>query len=338
MISFLTAGESHGKAMSGIVEGLPRGFEIDTQLLTQVLKQRAGGIGRSDRQDIEHNEVEFTAGIINNTFIGSPVSFIVYNQDSWLGEIDKPITALRSGHADAAGINYLGSTDARLVCERLSARSTLPLVVIGNICSQILSKLNINVKYNVLNIGGGTDNFNEVIVKAKNNGDSLGGQVSVTISGLKGGLGSINQADKRLDSIISARLMAIPSVKAVEIGLGTQFANLRGSEAQDTLTVIDKKIKYQTNNIGGIAGGLTTGSDIIVSLTVKPVPTFKTPTQTVDAVTLNNVTTHYERADTCVVENVGLIASQIVCIDILQLVIDYVGNCDCKEFINRWNK
>lgn len=338
MIKILTAGESHGKAMSGIADGIPRGFTIDTKQLYDVLLSRRSGIGRSSRQTIESDEIEFTAGLINNTTIGSPISFVVYNKDNWLDTKVKPITALRSGHADVGGINLLNSPDCRLVSERLSGRSTLPLVVIGNICKQILNVINITTSYKVINIGGRTDNYNEIINKARSDGDSLGGQVEITINGLKPGIGKISQADDRLDAILASRLMAIPSVKAVEIGLGTHYAQLSGYQAQDKLIVSNNSIKYDTNNIGGIAGGLSTGGDIVVRLTVKPVPTFKRPSQTIDSVTLKNTSAHYERADTCVVETIGLIASQVVCIDILQLVIDYVGNCAKDEFINRWNK
>ncbi|MCM1043738.1 MAG: chorismate synthase, partial [Corallococcus sp.] len=246
------------------------------------------------------------------------------------------IYALRSGHVDVVSAQKFGTESVRDVNERASARNSLCYVVLGAVCKQILQKFGIYTFSSVENIGGteieanavkmcGGDVYRlpkvkEAVDGAREVGDSLGGSVCVTATGVPQGLGDCFPYCRRLDGVIAASMMSIPSVKSVEFGLGKTYASLKGTEAHDELGVEGGRIIYVTNNCGGIVGGMTTGSDIVVHLTVKPVPTVK-GVGGIDSRTLQKVEAHYERADTCVVPNVGTIAENMLAYVLLDEIL-----------------
>ncbi|MBQ8433738.1 MAG: chorismate synthase [Clostridia bacterium] len=331
MIIFNFDGTSHGVGYTGTICGIPKGVCVNINNINSALAIRKSGFGRSSRQNFT-DKVVFVGHEQDNQFItdGRDITFFVANTSV---ETRPNITAVRTGHADFVGTIRHPHLTARDVAEIASARSSLCYVVLGCICAEILKDWNISTSYHVEQIGsvvaqnnGNSDSFAyepfpctdkvalsqmmEEISCAKERGDSLGG-VAVVPDKVPAGIGEIFPYHKRLDAQLSAHLVGIPSVKGISFGIGNDYASLTGTTSHDKLTVVDGKIAYQTNNCGGIVGGVTTGQDIVIKLVVKPVPTVKGVT-TIDTETLQSVSQQYERADTCVVPNVGFIAQHIV--------------------------
>ena len=239
---FLTAGESHGKCLSGIIDGVPSGFEIDLDFINNELKRRQSGYGRGDRMRIESDEVEITSGVRFGKTTGAPICIEIQNKDfeNWTEIMSvkkiaspegKSFTKPRPGHADFAGAIKYDITDIRDVLERSSARKTAIDVAIGAIAKQILNEFEIVCSSKILAIGNETDE-NKIIDKidsAKEQGDTLGGKFEVIFKNLPVGLGSHVQWDRKLDGLIAQAVMSIPAVKSVEIGLGAECANVLGS-------------------------------------------------------------------------------------------------------------
>lgn len=334
-------GTSHSEIIGCTVKGLPKGFSIDVSLVENQLALRQCGIGRSERQRIENNEVFIDGGLdANNRTNGKPLTLYVRNGDSDY-ESKPPITALRPSHADFVGCVKYGLSDARYIAEISSGRNTLPFVLAGAVCRQILqAQFGIKIYSHTVNIGGISapavlPNWEDVcaspvrcadaeislamqnaIEKAREDGDSLGGITQVVAYNLPIGFGEFEYSEK-LQSVISALLMAIPSVKGIEFGQGFAYANLRGSQASERLSVDNGKIHYATNYCGGTIGGLATGQPLVISLAVKPVPSVKSA-KTVDILTKQEAEAHFERSDTCVVQNVGIIAENMLAIALIR--------------------
>lgn len=343
MINFQFYGESHGEGYGGTIKGLPQGFKINVGYVNEQLNKRKTGYGRSARQALP-DVVTFASEKDGFVTICGEVSFTVANASV---EKRPDITALRSGHVDLVGHARFPDKTARELNEIASARNSVCYVVLGAICKQILLERNIFTYHYVERIGGISsrnryrfgvtekeDHFSllhcpcryatklimEKIDQAKANGDSLGGIVAVGANGVPMGIGEILPYCERLDAQISANLVGIPSVKGISFGIGDKYASVLGSEACDALQAENGKITYATNNCGGIVSGISTGQDILCRLIVKPVPTVKN-VKTVDSVTLCDVEQHYERADTCVVSQVGVIAENILAYVILNQIL-----------------
>lgn len=333
MIKYNFWGESHGQGYGGTISGLPQGCEFSVDYVNEQLNLRKCGYGRSARQ-ILHDIVSFD-GVTSGTYtVNGDVNFVVANAKV---EQRAEITALRSGHADVVGKARYPDKSVRDVAEIASARNSICYVVVGAICAQLLHKQGIVTYSYVTSIGkvrskanfvlGQTDklpHFDKLhcpsafatkrmmrqIDICRKQGNSLGGSVVVGASGVPMGIGDVFPYESRLDAVIAGAFVGIPSVKGVTFG-NLQNYRKDGKTVADKLCLQDDGIVYQTNNCGGIVGGITNGKDIVCTLFVKPVPTVKGVT-TVDAVTHNVVQAHYERADTCVVPNVGIIAQNIL--------------------------
>ncbi len=338
MITFDFGGTSHGEGYFGVIKGVPSGVLISADYVNEVLAMRKGGLGRSSRQKYtdnvlfegHENEHEFRSD-------GSDIKFFIPNA---CVESRPNITAIRTGHADLVGQKRYPNLNARDVAEIASARSSVCYVVLGSICKEILADWGIYTGYFVEQIGsvvarhkrpmwnilngfpsrGAFPCYDEdareqmllEIAQAKENGNSLGGVVSI-VATTPMGIGEVFPYHQRLDAQIAGHLMGIPSVKGVSFGIGQDYASLDGVQSHDEVCVgVHNQVAYRTNKCGGIVGGITTGKDLWVNLVVKPVPTVK-GVQTVDTQTLQIVPQHYERADTCVVPTVGLVAEHILC-------------------------
>lgn len=333
MITFNFSGTSHGEGYSGEIFGLPNGFTFNVDDVNKQLMQRKQGLGRSARQTLQ-DAVMFEGNSKQVTVNGS-LRFFVANKTV---EHRPEITALRSGHSDVVGQARHPQMTVREIAEISSARNSVCYVVLGAICKQLLAERGIYTFHYVEKIGGissrnryrfgvserephfatlhcpcryATNLMVEAIEKARQEGNSLGGTVAVGATGVPMGLGEILPYDQRLDAVIAGNLMGIPSVKGITFGIGDKYSSLDGVQAHDELAVKEGKITYATNKCGGIVAGISTGEDILCHLTVKPVPTIKN-VETLDSVTLENVAQHYERADVCVVPNVGVIAENIL--------------------------
>lgn len=300
---FLTAGESHGKCLTAIIDGVPSNLTVDIDFINNELKRRQTGYGRSSRMQLETDTVEITAGIHNGKTTGAPLCLVIYNKDF---NEKPPFTKFRPGHADFAGSVKYNLSDLRDVLERSSARKTAIEVAVGAVAKLLLKEFGITFSSKILQIGSVTENFEKEIDMAKDQGDSLGGKFEVIFKNLPIGLGSYVQWDRGLDGKIAQAVMSIGAVKAVEIGenpLGE-----KGSEYHDEIFFENGKFFRKTNNAGGIEGGMTNGEDLIVRAVMKPIPTMSKPLKTVDKETLQMCEAHFERSDTCAVEACCVVA------------------------------
>lgn len=337
---FLTAGESHGKCLTAIIEGLPSGFEISVDFINQELKRRQGGYGRGDRMKIESDTVEITSGVRFGKTTGAPVTLVIYNKDfeNWEKILsvsaedyteEKSFTKYRPGHADYAGSVKYNHKDLRNVLERSSARKTAIEVAVGAVAKQILKQFNINGYSKVLQIGKTTEeeDFYAEIDKAKEAGNTLGGRFVLVFENMPVGLGSYVHWDRMLDGRIAQALMSIPAVKAVEIGNGRQACELTGREFHDEILLKDGKIFRETNNAGGIEGGMTNGENLEVYATMKPIPTMRIPLRTVDSSDMSEAEAHFERSDVCAIEACAVVAeARVACVLVNEFLLKYGGD------------
>lgn len=319
---FLTAGESHGKCLTAIIDGIPSNLFVDTDFINNELKRRQQGYGRSSRMQLETDTVEITSGIHNGKTTGAPLCLVINNKDF----NEKPaFTKYRPGHADYAGSVKYNLSDLRDVLERSSARKTSIEVAVGAVAKIILKEFDITCSSRILQIGTTIENFEQEIDVAKEQGDSLGGKFEVMFKNLPIGLGSFVQWDRGLDGKIAQAVMSIGAIKAVEIGENP--LGKKGSEYHDEMFLKDDKIIRKTNNAGGIEGGMTNGEDLVIRAVMKPIPTMVKPLRTVDKETLTECEAHFERSDTCAVEACSVVAeARIACVLVDELMQKFGGD------------
>lgn len=348
---FLTSGESHGKCLNGIIDGVPAGFEIEINFINAELLRRQGGWGRGGRMQIETDIVEIKSGIRFGKTTGAPICLEIKNKDfeNWqtimsvekidVAEGEKAFSVPRPGHADFAGAIKYDLNDLRDVLERSSARKTAMDVAIGAVAKQILKEFNITCNSTVLNIGGETleDAIKAKIEVAKTQGDTLGGKFEIVFENLPVGLGSHVQWDRKLDGIISQAVMSIPAVKAVEIGLGSDCAYISGSQVHDEIFFENEKYLRKTNNAGGIEGGMTNGENLVVKATMKPIPTLKKPLSTIDFKDNSSTEAHFERSDVCAVHACAVVAESMIACVLLDSFLEKFGKDNFSEIKNNYS-
>lgn len=373
MLRFLTAGESHGQALTAIIEGFPAGVPIDLKFINTQLKKRQGGYGRGKRMEIEQDQVELLSGVRNGETLGSPITLQIKNKDweNWqeimmsspgANITAKRVTKPRPGHADLAGTLKYNHQDIRNILERASARETAIRVAVGAITQLFLGNFGISVFGHVVNIGGieaqvdygklkeelyqtplyCTDEkvvleMIKAIDHAKEAGNSLGGIVEVVVFNAPLGLGSHVHWDRRLDGRLAQSLMSIPGIKGVEIGLGFNSAKIPGSEVHDEILYSPERGFYHsTNNSGGIEGGITNGEPIILRAAMKPIPTLYQPLQSVDLFTKESYTASIERSDTCAVPAASIVGAGVVAFEIAQCFLEKFSGDSLKEIQNAY--
>ena len=333
MLRFLTAGESHGRCMIAILEGMPAGLKVDLKAINIELKRRQLGYGRGDRMKIEQDNVEILSGVKNNLTLGSPIGFYVKNTDFRIDDLIS-LTNPRPGHADLAGCLKYGHCDVRNVLERASARETVSRVAVGSVCKQFLSEFDITIASEVLMIGGekNKDKMAKKVDQARKNLNTLGGAFRVTAVGVPVGLGSYGTAEKRLTARLAGALMSIPAVKAIEFGLGTRYAYEFGSSVHDAIYYSKEKSFYRkTNHAGGIEGGMSNGEPIIIRATMKPISTLGKPLDSVDIITKKPVKAAIERYDTCAVQAAGVVAESVVAYELSNAMLEKFGGDSINE-------
>lgn len=373
---FLDAGESHGKALAGIIEGLPAGVEINVGYINGELKRRQSGYGRGGRMKIESDEAEIISGVRGGVSLGSPLAFVVKNRDfeAWkgiMGEdanmLDKRVVScVRPGHADLAGCIKYGFTDARNVLERASARETAARVAAGAICKCFLSMLGVKIGSHVYNIGGvkcacgeysaeeliaradasevrcmdaeAAEKMKQIIDSAKAEGDTVGGEVEVVVSGVPAGIGSYVHYDRKLDYALMGALGGVQSVKSVSIGMGAECADLPGSRVHDEIYLSDGKLCRRSNNAGGIEGGVSNGEDIIIRAALKPIPTVMSGLNTVDIRTGSAAKSSPERSDVCAVPAAGVVLESVTAFVIADKLLETLGGDRMDEVKERFLK
>ena len=331
----MTAGESHGKGLIAILEGMPAGLKVDASIINSELKRRQKGFGRGKRMQIENDTAKIMSGVKNNITLGSPIALLIENKDSSIEQLRKVISP-RPGHADLSGLLKYGFSDIREVLERASARSTAATVAIGAVCKMFLKKFGIDVSSKVLSIGGENTKAGmlDKINEAMRNKDTLGGIFEVVAMGVPVGLGSYVQPDRRLDSKLAAGLMSIPGIKAVEIGLGMGYAVSFGSEVHDAIYYNKNKGYFRkTNNAGGIEGGISNGEKIILRACMKPICTLLNPLESVNINTKRPSKAAVERSDVCVVESAGVIGESVCAYVLSEALLDKFGSDSLQDIL-----
>jgi chorismate synthase len=355
MLRYLTAGESHGQALVVIVEGLPAGLPITVEEVQGELARRRLGYGRGPRMRFEQDEVTLVGGVRHGRTLGSPVAIEIKNtewfrSDKWHREMspapgvtEQPLTAPRPGHADLAGMQKYGFTDARDVLERASARETAARCAAGTLAKKLLASLGVDVLSHVVQMGAARSKAAErpqpadlaavdaspvrcfdkaaeeamiaEVEAAAKAGDSLGGVAEVLAYGVPVGLGSHVHWDRKLDALLAQAVMSIQAVKGVEIGDGFEVAGRRGSDAHDPITWDGAAGRYRRESAlaGGTEGGISTGEVVVVRAAMKPLATLNRPTlKTVDTVSKEETVSFKERTDVTAVPAMGVVAETMV--------------------------
>ena len=359
MLRYLTAGESHGPALTAIVEGFPAGIRLDTDFINRELERRQGGYGRGKRQTLETDRIIVESGTYHGETFGAPITLRLINNDNKLERLQQPASP-RGGHVDLAGaINY--QTGIRQVLERASARETALRVAVGALGKLLLRELGITVFGYVRELGGivapgypavafnaATRDASPVytldpsadpaiiaaIDGAKARGDTLGGVVEAVVLGSPIGLGSHTQWDKKLDARLALAVMSVQAIKGVEIGLGSEAARRPGSGVMDPIEYVadhasdDRRLGFRrpTNNAGGIEGGTSNGEPIIVRAAKKPISTLAARGPSVDLATKQPRPATYERSDVCAVPAASVVVENVVAFEVAAAVVEkYVG-------------
>jgi chorismate synthase len=334
MLRYMTAGESHGKGLLSIIDGMPAGLKIDEKFINAELKRRMGGYGRGKRMSIEDDKAEMIAGCRKGTTIGSPIGIMVGNKDHTIDELPD-VKCPRPGHADLAGLLKFGFKDARSVLERASARETAARVAAGAVAKLFLKEFKIEVSSNVTMVGQAKDekSIREEIDKAKEAGDTLGGSFEVVAEGVPAGLGSYAQWDRRLDGALARAVMSIPAVKAVSIGDGIESAGRKGSETHDAITYNAKTKGFEraSNNAGGIEGGITNGSPVVVNGFMKPIATLREPLKSVDVDTKKEALAATERSDVSAVTACSVVAESSIALEIASAFLEKFGGDSLQQ-------
>ncbi|MFA5038242.1 MAG: chorismate synthase [Candidatus Omnitrophota bacterium] len=334
MLRFLTAGESHGRCMVAILEGMPAGLKVDLKEMNLELKRRQLGLGRGDRMKIEGDNVEILSGVRNGLTLGSPIGLYVKNNDYRIDDLIA-LTNPRPGHADLVGCLKYGHQDIRNVLERASARETVSRVAVGALCKLFLKECSIRVSSKAVMIGGETrqERMKKKVDEARRNLDTLGGMFVVSVEGAPPGLGSYVSADRRLNARLAQAFMSIPAIKAVEFGLGIEYARAFGSKVHDAIYYSKEKGYYRkTNNAGGIEGGMSNGETIVARCTMKPIATVGKPLDSVDIITKKGARAAVERYDTCAVEAAGVVAESCAAFVLSEALLEKFGADSLVEF------
>ncbi|MDD5044402.1 MAG: chorismate synthase [Candidatus Omnitrophica bacterium] len=330
---FLTSGESHGKGLLSILEGLPAGLAVDEKKINSELRRRQLGIGRGPRMNMEKDSVQIISGVKKGLTLGSPIGIFINNKDA---SIDKlaAIFSPRPGHADLSGALKYGFKDIRNVLERASARETAARVAVGAICKIFLEVFHVGIESNTLDIGGKQDfeGMAHQVDAARNNNDTLGGIFEVTIDGLPAGLGSYVQWDRRLDGRLAQAIVSIPGIKSIEFGLGAAYAQYFGSEVHDAIFYKKGKGYYRkTNNAGGLEGGMTNGECVVLRACMKPIATLAQPLDSVNILNKRSAKASVQRADISAVEAAGVVAENMAAYILTDAFLEKFGQDSMAE-------
>ncbi|MFZ2957413.1 MAG: chorismate synthase [Candidatus Ozemobacteraceae bacterium] len=373
----LTAGESHGKALVGILDGLPRGIPLSEKDFPELMHLRRAGYGRSPRHTIEQDRVEILSGVRFGMTLGSPLALMILNNDFPAWEkamaVEGPpprtasgrrvLTIPAPGHADLAGAMKYDTHDLRDIRERASARETAMQVALSVPARRLLREVGVTSLAFVTEIGGipalipdsasisqlrealriagegfltpdstVAQSWKHLIDEARERGDTLGGVAEVRCEGLVAGLGSHAQFDRRLDARLSAALMAIPAIRAVEIGSGIFQSRSGGSMVQDALVSKGGILRRKTNLAGGIEGGMTNGEPLIMRIYMKPLPSIR-GVPSVDIASHRSVKTSPERTDTVAIAAAAVVAESVLALELASALLDTFGG-DTLDYLH----
>ncbi len=371
MLRYLNAGESHGRGLMAVLEGVPAGLPVTAEDINADLTRRQGGYGRGGRMRIEKDRIEFICGVRKGKTLGNPLGLLIWNKDweNWKDimasepgppSTDRVVTRPRPGHADLVGAIKYGHRDIRNVLEKASARETAIRVAIGGIAKSMLAQFQMRVVSYTMNIGGieaprpedplvayeqaeqsevrchdpeVAKKMIEQIRGAKHKGDSLGGIFEVVVTDPPIGLGTYAQWDRRLSARLSMAAMSIQAMKGVEIGMGFESARRFGSEVHDDIYFDSTSEEFvrKTNNAGGLEGGVTNGQNIIVRVAMKPIATLYSPKDSVDISTKEPFEATVERSDICTVPAAGVVGEAVIAYEMANALIEKFGGDSLDE-------
>lgn len=363
MLRYFTAGETHGRCLTAIIEGLPAGVKINIDKINDALARRQRGYGRGGRMKIEKDTVQILSGVRGGYTIGSPVTLQIENRDwkNWeeimgaqISNGERAVHCPRPGHADLTGGMKYAHTDLRNVLERASARETAARVAVGAVAMQLLEQFGVSFCSRVVRIGrvedraevldtdfyaraaasevgfgdaGRDAEAREYIDRVKADGQTVGGVVETTVFGLPAGLGSYVQYDRKLDARLAGAVMSIQAIKGVEFGMGFGVAEVEGAQVHDEI-VYDNAFRHTSNNAGGIEGGMTNGEPVIIRAAMKPIPTQYKPLRTVDLTDKSEKPASVERSDVCAVPACSVVVEMVCAFEIAKAFLEKFGN-DC---------
>ena len=369
MIRFLTAGESHGPMLTGILEGMPAGLSISPEDINIELARRQQGYGSGGRMSIERDEVRITAGVMNGITTGAPIALLVENRDfkNWKGKDVAPMTTPRPGHADLTGAIKYGYRDLRIALERASARETTMRVAVGAICKKMLVEFGIIVGGYVTQIGeviaeidaeisyeerfrlaeendvrcpsaAYVEAMHEAIHQVKVDKDTLGGIMEIVALHVPPGLGSHVHYDRRLDGRIVAAMVSIHAMKGAEIGPAFDNAGKRGTQVHDEIVLRNGtgELGRSTNRAGGLEGGITTGEPVVARVAMKPISTILQSMASVNLATGQPEATTYERSDFCALPRAVPIGEAMMALVIADALLEKLGGDSLDEMRPRF--
>lgn len=367
MLRYFTAGETHGKCLTAIIEGIPAGVRISLDKINENLAKRQKGYGRGGRMLIEKDTAEILSGVRGGITLGSPIAIKIENRDweNWSSIMgteesngEKSVEFPRPGHADLSGGMKYNHHDLRNVLERASARETAARVAVGALVRQIIEPFGIEFNSHVVSIGNVCDTADinapgfferaaespvgfgdaeaekhamEYIDKIKAAGESCGGIVETVINGVPAGLGSYVHYDRKLDARLAFSVMSVQAIKGVEIGMGFDAARNCGSKVHDEI-VYENEFKRVTNNAGGIEGGMSNGEPIVVRAAMKPIPTLYNPLKTASIIDKTEHKASVERSDVCAVPACAVVVEAAVSFELANAFLEKFGG-DCMADI-----
>ncbi len=366
-LRYLTAGESHGPALTAILEGMPAGLPLTENQIAADLARRQTGTGTGDRMAIEKDHAQILAGVMEGVTTGAPIALLIMNKDhaNWKGKAVTAYTTPRPGHADLAAVVKYGYSDVRPSLERASARETALRVAVGAICRGFLDSFGITVGGYVSSIGGHVaqlDNLsfqdrvsharssdvqcpdseaaakmNVAIGKAHASGETLGGIIEVIAQGVPIGLGSHVNWDRRLDSRLAQAILGVPAIKGIEIGSAFENTAKPGTRVHDAILMGTHELMRKTNACGGIEGGISNGQTLWLRAAMKPIPTTRKGQETVDLATGKPVRTFYERSDVCPVPRAVVVLEAVVSIVLADALLEKLGGDSFSEMKPRFD-
>jgi chorismate synthase len=365
VLRYLTAGESHGPALLGILEGLPAGLPLSSADLDAQLARRQGGMGSGSRMKIERDHAQIVGGVLAGQTTGAPLALRIENLDHqrWVERDIAPLTVPRPGHADLVGAIKYGYRDLRLSLERASARETAMRVALSAACRVLLRQHGVEVGGYVVRIGSeawepseGTTpavlaercqraeasevrcpdpqsaaRMQACVQRHMQSRNTVGGVIEVVALGLPAGLGSFVHPDRRLSARIAAAMCSIPSVRGVEFGAGFRSAELPGTAAQDPYVLRGDDIISDGRNSGGLEGGVTTGAPLVLRVACKPIATTLSPQPSVDLASGEAAPTQYERSDFCHVPRAVPIVEALLCLVLADALCEKLGGDSLAE-------
>ena len=365
-LRFLTAGESHGPALTVILEGLPAGLSVDEARIEHELSRRQTGFGAGGRMKIEHDNAQILSGVMAGVTTGAPIALLIENRDHahWKEKAVTAFTTPRPGHADLTGAVKYGYGDLRPALERASARETAARVAMGALCKAYLHEFDIRVEGYVSAIGEIKADLSRIplenrsklaeendircpdetsavaiqaaIRQAMKTRDTLGGIIEIASFGLPVGLGSFIQWDKRLDACLGAALLSIPAIKGFEIGEAFENSRLPGTQVHDAIHLQGEAVTRETNRAGGLEGGVTNGQPLLLRVAMKPIATTLTPQATIDLASGEQTSTVYERSDFCPVPRAVPVCEAMTAFVLADALLEKLGGDSLDEMKPRF--